>query len=107
MKELEIMKISSPLVDGALMPFYDHGVNTNPYYSFDTSRIEDFIKEIDLNKKGKIEIGKNTKDLVEYLIGGDDFGAPPRALVIEFIYKGAPHDISIPYSNSTFIYVNN
>ncbi|MDD3051150.1 MAG: hypothetical protein PHR06_08370 [Candidatus Cloacimonetes bacterium] len=101
MRDIEIMEISCPLVDGSLMPFYEKESTDN---FFDVSAILSYLKNLDLTIKGKIDIRENTKYLVEELLGTDDFGAPPRSLFIKFNLNNEMHYISIPYGKDHFIY---
>ncbi|MBI9032038.1 hypothetical protein JEZ13_08585 [bacterium] len=101
MVKIEFIEIYSSLVDESLMPFLDEGEEN---LNFDFSLFEEFISRIDVSKKGKLDVGENTRDLVEYLTG-DDLRPPPRSLCIKFSINSKIHEISIPYADSTYIYV--
>jgi len=45
----------------------------------------------------------NTKELIIELLGTDDFGAPPSLLYIKFISDDLVYEVSVPYSNNTYV----
>ena len=101
MKQIEIIEVSCPLVDGSILPFYEAPEVAKGKFLIPISK---FLQSLDLSKVGKINIQENTKNLVINLLGTDDFGPPPRSLAIRFKMNNKVYQISIPFRNSNFIY---
>ncbi|MDP8219824.1 MAG: hypothetical protein P9X26_00635, partial [Candidatus Stygibacter frigidus] len=99
----EILEVSCPCVDGSELPFYGKHAG---FVSLNLTSIIHFVSGLDLSESGKIDIGRNAKGLILDLLATDDFGAPPVLLYIRFISDDTDYEISVPYSNSTYITLN-
>ncbi|MDP8209622.1 MAG: hypothetical protein P9M05_02340 [Candidatus Stygibacter australis] len=103
MDNIEILEVSCPCVDGSELPFYGKRAG---FVSLNLTSIIHFISGLDLSESGKIDIGRNAKGLILDLLATDDFGAPPVLLFIKFSTDDTDYDISIPFSNSTYLNLN-
>ena len=103
MKNYEILRISCSFVDGSSIGYYEKSGDLDKSIFNSVSK---FINGLDLSITGKIQMNPYSSDLLIFLLGTDDFGAPPSSLSIILKIKDKKHIISIPFSNEKYVHLD-